>query len=599
MLVPVYDIVNCGPRHRFVANGKLVHNSDSVNFQNLPSRDKKKKALKRAVIAPHGHEVINCDSSQIEARVLAWLAGQDDVVSQFANGEDVYSIFATKIYNRPISKANPVERFVGKTCIAGGSLVLCESGWKRIETVATEDRVWDGEEWVCHSGVVLNGTKETLQISGLWLTPDHQVWSGTWHRADYLLQDADTLSRALDIAAANLPSQATWWVAGEFVRSLSGALADRTNTQSITTTSKTLNRLDALRARSKRLVRSVIGGMQKLCRMTYTGLASLIGSLRQLLDAIHQPQISSYTMEDGGFTYTAAGGKTARSSYVMSRHYLGGITLRTRWIELMSMGRMLRATSGSYQDQTTCGTSEKSQTLKPVYDILNCGSRNRFTVLTSDGPLIVHNCILGLGYGTGAEKLRHTLKTQPPGADLKVEECKQIVGLYRSSNDRIVSLWRECDDALLALMNWDAKSKPFHIGQHKCLTVTRAGISLPNGLLIRYPNLRMVDGKMVYDSRKGPVNIWGGAVVENVVQALARIVVGQQLVWVKEKLGLQAVLTVHDAGVWVVMKAAVAEQLQAIVDIMSTAPDWATGLPVACEAEYGRSYGETVKWLPK
>jgi DNA polymerase bacteriophage-type len=63
--------------------------------------------------------VINCDSSQIEARVLAWLAGQDDVVKAFAEGRDVYSEFATKIYKKPISKANPIERFVGKTCILG------------------------------------------------------------------------------------------------------------------------------------------------------------------------------------------------------------------------------------------------------------------------------------------------------------------------------------------------------------------------------------------------------------------------------------------------------------------------------------------------
>ena len=60
--------------------------SDKVNFQNLPSRDKKKKTLKNAVLPPDGCVVINCDSSQIEARVLAWLAGQDDVVKQFASG---------------------------------------------------------------------------------------------------------------------------------------------------------------------------------------------------------------------------------------------------------------------------------------------------------------------------------------------------------------------------------------------------------------------------------------------------------------------------------------------------------------------------------
>jgi DNA polymerase len=54
--------------------------SDKVNFQNLPSRDKKKKALKNAVIAPEGYVIINCDSSQIEARVLAWLSGQTDLI---------------------------------------------------------------------------------------------------------------------------------------------------------------------------------------------------------------------------------------------------------------------------------------------------------------------------------------------------------------------------------------------------------------------------------------------------------------------------------------------------------------------------------------
>jgi len=58
--------------------------TDKVNFQNLPSRDKKKKTLKNAICPPDGYMVINCDSSQIEARILAWLAGQDDVVKQFA-----------------------------------------------------------------------------------------------------------------------------------------------------------------------------------------------------------------------------------------------------------------------------------------------------------------------------------------------------------------------------------------------------------------------------------------------------------------------------------------------------------------------------------
>jgi DNA polymerase I-like protein with 3'-5' exonuclease and polymerase domains len=288
--------------------------ADAVNFQNLPSRDKKKKALKNSVMAPDGHVVINCDSSQIEARVLAWLAGQDDVVEQFAKGEDVYSIFATKIYKKPISKENPIERFVGKTCI------------------------------------------------------------------------------------------------------------------------------------------------------------------------------------------------------------------------------------------------------------------------------------LGLGYGTGAAKLRHTLKTQPPGADLTEEECKRIVDLYRQENDKIPALWRECDSSLQHIMSWPRGLKPYTIGKHGVVQITQSGILLPNKLFIRYPDLRLRDNKYVYKSRKGIVGIWGGAMVENIVQALARIIVGEQMLRIRER--YRPVLTVHDAAVIVAPEKELDQATAFITEVMSTPPSWATGLPVACEAKSGQSYGD-------
>lgn len=307
--------------------------SDKVNFQNLPSRDKKKKALKNAVIAPEGYVVINCDSSQIEARVLAWLAGQNDVVKQFANNEDVYSIFATSVYSTPktpivITKANPIERFVGKTCV------------------------------------------------------------------------------------------------------------------------------------------------------------------------------------------------------------------------------------------------------------------------------------LGLGYGTGALKLQHTLKTQPPGASLPEQECKRIVDLYRDTNNKITGLWKEGDRVLETLANGFVTEDPdtgapeeltaYYYGNHKCLLVTKEGIQLPNGLYIRYPELYYntdeTNGRYVYQSRRGPVSIWGGSLVENVVQALARIIVGQQMIKINEK--YRVVLTVHDAAVCVVPEDEAEEAMKWIMDVMSIPPDWATGLPVACEANYASSYGE-------
>ena len=113
--------------------------SDKVNFQNLPSRDVKKKALKNAIIPPKGHVILNVDSSQIEARILVWLAGQEDVVQEFRNGEDVYANFSSKVYGKKITKANKKERFVGKTCTLG---LGYGTGWKKLQhTLETSGQV--------------------------------------------------------------------------------------------------------------------------------------------------------------------------------------------------------------------------------------------------------------------------------------------------------------------------------------------------------------------------------------------------------------------------------------------------------------------------
>lgn len=291
---------------------------DKVNFQNLPSRDKKKKALKNAVLPPDDHVIINVDSSQIEARILVWLAGQDDVVNQFRNHEDVYSNFASVVYNKPVSKENPTERFVGKTCT------------------------------------------------------------------------------------------------------------------------------------------------------------------------------------------------------------------------------------------------------------------------------------LGLGYGTGWKKLQHTLKTQPPGADLPDDECQRLVKVYRDVNHKVIDLWRDCDEALGDIANWPNDKKHYHIGKHQCVTVSSRGIKLPNGLYIYYPELEWdtseVKGRYIYKSRRGKVGVWGGSVVENIVQALARIVVGEQMIKIAKR--YKPVLTVHDAIVCTAPREEADEALKFMMDVMSEAPEWARDLPVACEGDYADNYGD-------
>jgi DNA polymerase len=93
--------------------------ADKLNFQNFPSRGENAGKLKSSVLAPEGHVMIDCDSSQIEARVLAWFAGQDDLVEDFAQKRDVYRIMASAIYGKAVDDVTKDERFVGKTTILG------------------------------------------------------------------------------------------------------------------------------------------------------------------------------------------------------------------------------------------------------------------------------------------------------------------------------------------------------------------------------------------------------------------------------------------------------------------------------------------------
>lgn len=95
---------------------------DRLNLQNLTRVNPDKpgsEALRSCLIAPDKHVILAADLSQIEARICATIAGQNDLVRAFRDKVDIYSDFATDVYHRRITKADKVERFVGKTCMLG------------------------------------------------------------------------------------------------------------------------------------------------------------------------------------------------------------------------------------------------------------------------------------------------------------------------------------------------------------------------------------------------------------------------------------------------------------------------------------------------
>jgi len=214
--------------------------------------------------------------------------------------------------------------------------------------------------------------------------------------------------------------------------------------------------------------------------------------------------------------------------------------------------------------------------------------------ITKDERFVGKTTILGAGYGMGAKKFRAQLKNF--NVDLPQEECERIIMVYRQTYPMIPMLWREAGNALLAIAN--GQSAP--LGRPDVLAVDGVkGIRLPNGLYIKYPNLRRwtnESGKeeLVYDTKKGkaviPNRIYGGKVIENVCQALARIAIGEQMLLIAKK--YRVVMTVHDA-IACIVPTHEAETAREFVEMaMRIRPKWAPDLPLNCESGVGLSYGD-------
>ena len=213
--------------------------------------------------------------------------------------------------------------------------------------------------------------------------------------------------------------------------------------------------------------------------------------------------------------------------------------------------------------------------------------------VTKDERFVGKTTILGAGYGMGPVRFRDQLKTF--GVTISEDESRHIIRTYRETYPKIPEFWRTAGVALEAVMN----NQSFAFGRDDVLLVDgRNGIKLPNSLYIKYPNLRYkeTDGKteMVYNTKRGraiiDTRIYGGKVTENVCQALARIVIGYQMLFVAKK--YKVVMTVHDAIACVAPKDEADRALEYVEMCMKLRPEWASDLPLNCEAGYGKSYGD-------
>lgn len=215
-------------------------------------------------------------------------------------------------------------------------------------------------------------------------------------------------------------------------------------------------------------------------------------------------------------------------------------------------------------------------------------------------------CILGLGYGMGAEKLRTTLELGQGGmkVNLLLDEAMRIVSIYRNKNPCIAALWNRCGN----MLNDMIASR--HGGITGYLPYDSEGIKLPNGLRLTYPGLQkhtsgfryIADPRSYQKYARAAVlgeevdasawtRIYGGKVVENLIQALAALVIREQMLAISQHYPL--VFQVHDEIIISAPKEEKEEAEAKLVEVMSTPPKWAPGLPVACESGAADNYGDT------
>lgn len=146
--------------------------------------------IRTAFIPKDGHRFIVADFSAIEARVLAWLAGEKWVLEEFRGRGKIYEATASRMFHIPqetIVKGHPNYEYRQKgkqatlSCIAEGIPVLTDEGLIPIERVRKNHLVWDGDRWVRHDGVIYKGVRKCITYGGLTATPDHIVWNeGKW-----------------------------------------------------------------------------------------------------------------------------------------------------------------------------------------------------------------------------------------------------------------------------------------------------------------------------------------------------------------------------------------------------------------------------------
>jgi hypothetical protein len=276
--------------------------------------------------------------------------------------------------------------------------------------------------------------------------------------------------------------------------------------------------------------------------------------------------------------------------------------LRLKSTALTTMQDMFRATSDLLHAYRTIATGAPSENYmavlsnwKRVYDLAGAGPRNRFMIITAAGPLLVHNSgELGLGFGCGPDKFYNMVlrSGRLMGMDMTalkkvwtLELARRSVYTYRDLHKPIKYTWRKLDEHLQTA--WCGIGPPLRFGP---VVVEKGAVLLPNYMRMRYDVTSTDPVALEYKYGRFSHTMYGSKFLENIVQALARIVIMNAALRLSGR-GYEFAHQEHDALTFIVPDADVDNAKKIIYEEATRRPSWALTLPLDADVSSGQSYG--------
>lgn len=598
----------------------LVKNGDmedvAMIYGNVPQT--LSELIRTALIAKEGCTYHVCDFSAIEARVIAWVSGEEWVLNVFRRGGDIYCANASQMFHVIVEKygqnahLRPKGKIATLSCIAEGELVLTDKGLVPIEKVTTQHLLWDGEEWVHHEGVIFKGYKEVITYEGLTATRDHIVYiheKGQYKQVQFGLAatcgshiiqtgDGGANIRLGDNYIAREKVDAR--MAHPLYFDKMQELWQRTMAKFRKSPKRFVERLSILLSNqnpnSPQMVVEKNGSgktkMPKSARPPIPELWRARCSI-QILKRIrscgiyckdvwrtakefrNRPYRQQRALREGQYPSCNSGRELCEQKNngviaVLSRILgLRGGYGKTQTLAGLHEGANQRTSSSSSSTETQ--RMEDNSKKARVYDVRNAGKHHRFTV---SGKL-VHNC----GYGGGVNALKAM------GADkmgLTDAEMNDIIKGWRNANPNIVRFWKHCEQAALHCIRTHEYT---YIDRNIKFEYKWGGlcITLPSKRQLFYPRIRQASNdRIAFDGMDQEKKIWrtietyGGRLAENITQAIARDCLVETMLRLDEA-GYKIVFHIHDETV---IEATPDQTLEGIEKIFAQEIPWAKGLPL-------------------